>query len=415
MRKHRHRLGRSLLLTLFLVWGLLSWVAGPTVRAAPSAQFVDQQVAVQFPTALTFSLHAVTQEPVTRVELRYHPVSSIAITVVRPPFTPSLDLHIQYTRDMQVNYLPPGTEISYVWRLYFADGSWVESPEQHMLYLDQRYQWSMVQDARVQIYAAVADPAYRQAALAIVEQTIDQLGQQLNVTIQGPVRVVLYPSAQALASALPPASAEWVGGMALPELQLILGGVPAGNMQELRRILTHEVVHLAVAQLTENPYNTPPPWLDEGLATFFQQPQDARFPPLLRQAVQRGQLIPLQALNSSFPADPTAALLSYAESESVVQYIMRTYGGARLGVLLRSFQQGVTYDEAVQQSLGVTIDQLDQAWESWVRSQYGGGVSAVGDLSRLVLAAGLPALVFIGGFAVRRARHRGKERGRVRP
>jgi hypothetical protein len=42
-------------------------------------------------------------------------------------------------------------------------------------------------------------------------------------------------------------------------------------------MLTHEAIHLMVAQATANPFNSAPRWLDEGLAEYFEAPtNDAR-------------------------------------------------------------------------------------------------------------------------------------------
>src|SRR6185312_736627 len=115
-------------------------------------------------------------------------------------------------------------------------------------------------------------------------------------------------------------------------------GVDKGSdpMSEIERILSHEAVHLIVHQATENPFNEPPPWLDEGLATYYQAVADPRFGPVLQHAVSSGTLIPIKALNSSFPDDANQALQSYAESESIVNFILKTKGNDGMSALLHA-------------------------------------------------------------------------------
>ena len=74
-------------------------------------------------------------------------------------------------------------------------------------------------------------------------------------------------------------------------------------------MVPHEISHLMLNQATWNPFNSPPNWLDEGLAVYLQETQESRFRQILDDAVDDGQLIPVRALNSSFPLDPDQARL----------------------------------------------------------------------------------------------------------
>src|SRR5690606_20247509 len=120
-----------------------------------------------------------------------------------------------------------------------------------------------------------------------------------------------YASGDDFSGALVANSADWIGGVAHSSLSLILGNIAPGGRasQEIRRMIPHEVSHVVVAHASDNPYNSPPPWLDEGLATFIQEVDDPRLETALDRAVREGRLIPLGALRSSFPADPDQALL----------------------------------------------------------------------------------------------------------
>ena len=360
---------------------LLALALATPVRAAPGVTFRQLAASVDFPEAIEFKLEASAEREVTRLELLYRPAASPLTSLVRPSFQPGRELQVAYRRDMRVNYLPPGIDIAYRWRLYFVDGSWVDSPEQVLLYLDQRYSWSRFERGPVTVFSAVPDPAHGAAALRATLEAIERFRASFGFEVERPIRVVVYGSQRDLLGALPVQSAEWIGGIADPELHVILTGVPPGPgaETELRRILSHEVVHLMVAQATQNPFNSPPAWLDEGLATFYQSVDDPRMESILQRAVREGRLIPVRALNSSFPVDPEQALLSYAESRSIVQFIVEQLGEERMAALLRVFRDGVSYDEAVQVALGMTIEELDEAWKAWLGYQ---GDRIVGPLDR---------------------------------
>ncbi len=325
-----------------------------------------------FPTKLEFDLVADAPQPVTSLEVWYHPAYSPVTLVSRPQFSGGTHVDISSTIDMQINYLPPGLDIVYHWHVTLKDGTTLDTPEQTVLYMDNRYQWSTATNGPVTIYYPKGSDQLGQQALNTTVQSIDKFKQTFNISADEPVRVIVYGSSNAFAGALPPGSAEWIGGIAEPELHLVLTGIQPGTdaTTEIHRIFSHEVVHLIVGQATDNPFNTPPPWLDEGLATYYQEVPDSRFDPALKNAVRNGQLIPVRALNSSFPDDANQALLSYAESRSIVDFIITQMGAAKMSALLHAYAGGVSNDVAVQSRLGISIDQLDKEWKAWLG--YGG-------------------------------------------
>ncbi len=349
---------------------LLSSLLVPVAPAGAADLTVSTETAtVDFPTQLKFDLAADAPQPVQALEVWYRPEFSPVTQVSRPDFAGgSQHVSVSSAVDMQLHYLPPGLNIVYHWRLTLQDGSIVNTPEKTIFYMDNRYQWGSVTDGPVTVYYQKGDDQLGQEALKTTTQSIDKFHQTFNITTSEPVNIVVYGSSSAFASALPPNSAEWIGGIAEPELHLVLTGIQPGfdDKSEVHRVLSHESVHLVVGQATDNPFNTPPPWLDEGLATYYQEVPDTRFPGTLQRAVQSGQLIPIKALNSSFPDDPNQAILSYAESESIVTFIIKEKGADKMAALLNAFKQGVSNEQAVETGLGISIDQLDKEWKDWL-------------------------------------------------
>jgi len=56
--------------------------------------------------------------------------------------------------------------------------------------------------------------------------------------------------------------------------------------------IAHELTHLITAQMTLNPYNDIPTWLDEGLAMYNQGPLDSTFVTNLNLAIQKTGWLP---------------------------------------------------------------------------------------------------------------------------
>lgn len=357
----------ALLLTLLLLSLVLPGaVFVPTAGAAEAVRVVSQQASANFPTSMSFALTADTEQPVTAAEIRYRAAFSPFTEAV--PAKPSGGTHLDLTTkvDMQTHYLPPGVEIQYHWLLTLADGSTVSTPEQSLLYMDTQHNWLHLTEGQVTLFSYAGGQQFAQTMLTIVTQSIQQLKDKLHVTADEPVHVVVFGSNRELAAALPPNSAEWIGGFTNPELHLIVTGIAGGDTAEAQRILSHESVHLINGQATDNPFNSPPPWLDEGLATYYQTVSDPRLDNALRSAVRDGTLISLPALDASFPDDANLALQSYAESRSIVQFIIEQLGQDKMTALLNTFKDGVSYEQAVELGLGMTQQQLDTRWKAWL-------------------------------------------------
>jgi acyl-CoA-binding protein len=100
-------------------------------------------------------------------------------------------------------------------------------------------------------------------------------------------------------------------------------------------------------------------------------PLTKQFTVPLAAAVANSKLFSVRSLCSPFSAYSDKASLSYAQSASLVEYLISRYGSAKMLELLTTFKQGSTYDEAFQAVYGFDIEGLDAGWKSWIGLQYG--------------------------------------------
>jgi hypothetical protein len=267
--------------------------------------------------------------------------------------------------------------VEYRWLFTLGDGSETRTAPATLLYMDDSIPWKKTTSGPVTLWWYNGDDSLGKNAADTAARTIDKLKGTYGVPGDRPVRILVYASARDLQAALAPNSAGWLGGVSTPELGLIqlvidptTPGMTSSASAQISRVIPHEISRLITYQASKNPYNTLPTWLDEGLATTNQETPDLRLRPLLYDAVTNGTLIPLSALNSPFPLDADRALLSYAESESVVGYILNAYRPGTIPALVAAFKDGLSYDQAVQQVLKVSIDELDKDWKGSLN--YGG-------------------------------------------
>jgi hypothetical protein len=147
-----------------------------------------------------------------------------------------------------------------------------------------------------------------------------------------------------------------------PTFYLIHSVIPPDNPQEVARVIPHELSHQILYQATENPFGTPPQWLDEGLAGYSQDAGRDRLYSYALQLASTGEVMPLRTLNGEFPYDRGGFTAGYAFSLSVVAYILETWGNEGISRLIDAYSEGVTPEDGVQQALGISFDELDRQW-----------------------------------------------------
>jgi hypothetical protein len=159
---------------------------------------------------------------------------------------------------------------------------------------------------------------------------------------------------------------EWIGGQAFPESGIIVLTAPptaAGREYGLRTV-PHELSHLVVHAATDNPFGGVPRWLDEGLAMYAEGELPSRFEERLTRAVQEGRLLSLRSSSGNFPTDAEQSLLGYAESHSVVKYMLEQYGRDGMARIFGVFRDGATPDQALRGALGIDVATLENGWRA---------------------------------------------------
>ena len=128
--------------------------------------------------------------------------------------------------------------------------------------------------------------------------------------------------------------------------------------------MTHELTHLVIHQMVFNPYNDLPTWLDEGIAMYAEGALEPVLVALLDKAEAEDSLISVRSLSSPFSAYAEESLLAYAQSYSLVEFLISNYGQSKMLELLSTFRQGSGYDEALLKVYGFDMDGLDSLWRS---------------------------------------------------
>jgi hypothetical protein len=357
--KNRPALLAVLLLTL------LSITLSPAL-AQGEINVVANEYETVFGETITFRLAAKSESEITGIRLYYKVGGFPATSHADPEFEPGQTVEAEHAWDLVLNYTPPGSEIEYWWKIEDAAGNELETEPVSFTYEDERYEWRELSSDRIILYWYNGGDDFGQALFDRALEALDQLKDDTGVTVEKAVKIFIYGSHGDLLGALEEKAKEWTGGRAFTDQGIVVIGVSPGNLEWGKRATVHELTHVVMHQVTDTPLGGLPTWLDEGLAMYAEGDLEPIYRAELNEAIESNTLITVRTLSSSFSADSDEASLSYAESYSLVEFILDRYGEEKMSQLIAIFTEGAYYDDALQEALGVKTDGLDDAWRAWL-------------------------------------------------
>ncbi len=154
---------------------------------------------------------------------------------------------------------------------------------------------------------------------------------------------------------------EWASGLFDGKIRVTLapdGAEPSG----LDSVLAHELAHVLVRQASRG---AAPAWLHEGVAQWC---EGRRLPARSVSGVLGfGPAGSLDALEQRFrrKLDASSARATYAESLSILEYLLAVRGDGALRCVLARLAEGTTFPEALRSETGLTPAELYAGWRRW--------------------------------------------------
>lgn len=360
----------GILLALLLAALLLP----PVVAADGGPQITAHAAAPHFPTGINFSVSAESAAGITDIRLRYRVDRQSFAEVVSEmmaDFNPGNRVSASAELDLRLTGgFPPGTELDYWWVVTDGSGAETVTAPATLRLDDDRFGWRSRPQGLVTLHWYQGDWAFAGTLLATAEDALERLAGETGARLRQPVDIYIYDGYQDLLSAMV-FPQEWTGGVAYPAYSAIAIGITESSMEWGCSAVAHELAHLVVHQITDNPYLDLPVWLDEGLAVSAQPTVSENYALALSWAEQNDLLFSVRSLCSPFSAYSEMAILGYAQSWSLVQYLAATYGQDKMLALLEVFREGCGYDEALERVYGFDIEGLDALWRVYAAEQYG--------------------------------------------
>lgn len=326
---------------------------------------ISSDAQAQFPQAIIFTLEVEAATEIKDVDLQYRVSRSSLIPVscrVDVDFIQGQTVTATWTWNMlETGGLPPGAEVEYWWLIEDADGQRTETSPASVEFNDLRYDWNSLASGGITLFWYEGDFSFAQELLDAAHEALGRLADDIGVSLEQPARFYIYANPSDLQGALVYPQ-EWTGGVAFFDYGIIAIGISPGDLAWGKRAIAHELGHLVVHQAVFGPYGELPTWLDEGLAMDAEGNLRSDLQKKLDKAVTNDTLFSVRSISSSFPTDPDEAALCYAESYSVVQFLLDNYGRHKILELLNVFQEGSTYDDALIEVYGFDMDGLNTAW-----------------------------------------------------
>ena len=343
----------AVVVAVLLAVGVLLLPSGALATGEP-IEVVSDQPMVRFPSGVDFDLVLEGDADIEEVRLYYRVAGSGVWNYTYPSFDPSN--HVEASLSLNTSgtaYLPPGTEVEYFYSIRDTEGNAVRTPLASFIYLDDRFDWQTTQIGPLTLYWHDQRESRVRQVADQAEQSIARASSLLDVTLEQPIKGIIYNSHSEARLAFPARSAT------LSEEQVFQGfafrsqGVFLGvGLQP--SLIVHETAHFLIGEAVSSPGAFLPSWLNEGFASYVEPGQPR---PLRR--TEGG--LPLRSM-SAVPGRPGDIRSFYAKAQSVVGYLVESYGEARFRQLIASLDRGERVNEALQSTYGFGVDGLDDRW-----------------------------------------------------
>jgi hypothetical protein len=285
-------------------------------------------------------------------------------------FTSSTEVSASYALDLRrFGGFPPGTTMHYWWVIKDAGQARLETSPVTYQISDNRYSWNNLSQGKINLFWYKGDKTFAQALMDTAQSSLVKLAKDTGANPDKPVNIYIYANSDDLQGSMIYPN-EWTGGVSFTQYNIITIGISTSNLTWGKGAMTHELTHNVIGQVIFNPYDDLPVWLNEGLAMYSEGPLTSQFLDPLANAIRDNQLISVNMISSPFSAYSDKANLSYAESYTLVDYLVQKYGSQKMSDLLQAFKAGNTYDGALQQVLGFDMNGLNQQWQLWVKTAY---------------------------------------------
>ena len=196
---------------------------------------------------------------------------------------------------------------------------------------------------------------------AIIAECAPRIAPVVGATDLRPIPTAIYLDRKAFiaATGMPPRS-RVVGLATFPAGAIHIDGT--GLLASIEKVVPHEVGHVMVARALGPALPALPTWFNEGIAEYVAGETAAQVDPIWVQAVGGGSSLDLADLDAAIGERGEQAGLAYAESASIVNFLVAERGEAVIADLIRSLARTRDFERSLQEVTGWRTSELESTW-----------------------------------------------------
>ncbi len=237
-------------------------------------------------------------------------------------------------------------------------------------------QWLSMKDSHFIVYfQEERDTPIARKILREAEKYYQRIGTTIGFTRYGDfwtwdnrARIFLFASKETFLTET--GQPEWSTGYVNKDAVAIIGRMIVTYRQEenfFDGLLPHEIGHLILHEFIKDARI--PSWFDEGIAQLYEAGKPEQAFRAMKPLVSRGQFIHFRDLmrwDVQQQQDPFNVTLFYAQSVTIVDFLIKRYGSDAFGRLCRNMRDGKSLEEALDKVYPNTVPTLSDLEQKWV-------------------------------------------------
>jgi len=184
------------------------------------------------------------------------------------------------------------------------------------------------------------------------------------------LKIFIYPDKMSFTqkTGYPP----WTKGIAIRDRDLVNSRVIVAYQQEedfLDGVLPHEISHFILRDFIGFDVEIPL-WFEEGIAQLQEKDKVYHAEHFMKKIVEDDQHIPILdfiQLDIRGELDSIKVSLFYAQSISIIDFLIKKYGSHKFGDLCQYIKEGKVFEDALRRAYSNIIDSSSELEDKWIR------------------------------------------------
>lgn len=234
------------------------------------------------------------------------------------------------------------------------------------------HEWFYVQTNHFDIYFDQDGKQLADFVSVVAETSLESIQRDFDYEVQNRISLILYNSHNNFQETNTTTSMLGQGTGGFTELFKNRVVFPFdGSWKLYRHVIHHEMVHAVMNDMlyggsiqniiSRNITLNLPLWFHEGMAEFLSSTWETKSDMFIRDAVQNESLPNIEGLGGYY---------AYRGGQSLFYYISQKYGREKVGELLKKTHDFGSLKSGLEESLGLTIEELNNQWKKYLKREY---------------------------------------------